>query len=121
MLASTWKGDRYAVFEDAKTKQTRLLFLLALDNEEDAARFCGQYSALLEMKHKTRHDLFRRPNFFQFQTDNGGVYLHCFADRCLVVEDSTREAFDKINKAVGLPAAPSPSEATAPESFAQLH
>ena len=120
MLASAWKGDRYAVFEDAKTKQTRLLFLLALDSEEDAARFCGQYGELLEMKYKTRRELVRRPNFFQFQSNDGGVYLHCFAARCLVVENATRDAFDKINKALGLPVAPSPAPADTPESFAQL-
>jgi hypothetical protein len=120
MMASAWKGDRYAVFEDAKSKQTRLLFLLVLDSEEDAARFCGQYGELLEMKYKIRHDLVRRPNFFQFQTSDGGVYLHCFGDRCLVVEDSSRDVFDKINKAVGLPAAPLPSSGDTPESFTQL-
>ena len=109
MLASAWKGERYAVFEDSNTKQTRLLFLLALDNEEDAARFCGQYSGLLEMKYKPRRELLRRPNFFQFQTNDGGVYLHCFAAKCLVVENATRAAFDKINKAIGMPAAPLPS------------
>jgi hypothetical protein len=120
MLASAWKGDRYAVFEDAKTKQTRLLFLLALDSEDDAARFCGQYGELLEMKYKVRRELFRRPNFFQFQTNDDGVYLHCFDAKCLVVEDSTRGAFDKINKAIGWPAAPLPSVGDTPESFAQL-
>jgi hypothetical protein len=120
MLASTWKGDRYAVFEDAKTKQTRLVFLIAFDGEEDAARFCGQYGALLELKYKEHHELFRRPNFFQFQTTGGGVYLHCFSAKCLVVEESTRDAFDKINKSVGLPAAPLPSASDTPQSFAAI-
>jgi len=109
MLASDWKGDRYAVFEDAKTKQTRLVFLLALDSEDDAAHFSGQYGELLEMKYKTRRQLFRRPNFFEFQTDEGGVYLRCFENKCLAVEDTTRETFDKINKAIGWPSAPLPS------------
>jgi hypothetical protein len=72
------------------------------------------------MKYKVRRELFRRPNFFQFQTTGGGVYLHCFDAKCLVVEDSTREAFDKINKAIGLPAAPIPSAGDTPESFAQI-
>ena len=120
MLASAWKGDRYAVFEDSKTKQTRLVFLLSLDSEEDAARFCGQYGELLEMKYKTRRELFRRPNFFQFQTNDGGVFLRCVGAKCLVVEGASRDVFEKINNAVGWPSAPIPSAADIPESFAQL-
>src|SRR6202789_3732500 len=67
LLSPGWKGDRYAVFEDAKTKSTPLVFRLALDNPDDAAHFFGQYSEALEHKYKTRTELFRRPNFFQFQ------------------------------------------------------
>src|SRR3984885_4203940 len=71
LLSPGWKGDRYAVFEDAKTKSTPLVFRLALDNPDDAAHFFGQYSEALEHKYKTRTDLFRRPNFFQFQSESG--------------------------------------------------
>ena len=76
-LAAAWTGDRYALFEDPKTEETSLVFRLALDNTEDAARFFGQYSEALELKYKTRAALFRRPNYFQFQIDSGGVFLRC--------------------------------------------
>ena len=46
-ISPAWKGDRYATFENASTKKTSLVFRLALDNPDDAARFFGQYSEVL--------------------------------------------------------------------------
>ena len=121
MISSAWKGDRYAAFESesASGKKTSLVFRVALDNPDDTARFFGQYSEVLELKHADRKELFRRPNFFQFQTDAGGVFLHCAATTCLIVENARRETFDKINRAMGLPAAlaPSDSDAKPPEAL----
>jgi hypothetical protein len=120
LLAPAWKGDRYAVFEDANTKSTPLVFRLALDNPDDAAHFFGQYSEALEHKYKTRSELFRRPNFFAFQTESGGVFLRCVATHCLTVEGATRETFDKINHAVGWdPAPPAVTAPSAPETITQ--
>jgi hypothetical protein len=112
-ISPAWKGDRYATFESATTKNTSLVFRIALDNPDDAARFFGQYSEVLELKHTDRRELFRRPNFFQFQTDAGGVFLHCAATTCLIVENAGRDTFDKINRAVGLPPALAPTDADA--------
>jgi hypothetical protein len=120
LLAPAWKGDRYAVFEDAKTKSTPLLFRLALDSPDDAAHFFGQYSEALEHKYKTRTELFRRPNFFQFQSESGRVFLRCVATQCLTVESVTRETFDKINHAIGWEPAPAAVSApAAPETITQ--
>jgi hypothetical protein len=120
LLSPAWAGDRYAVFEDAKTKATPLVFRLALDNEDDAARFFGQYSEALELKYATRRQLFRRVNFFQFQTDSGGVYLRCVARTCLVLEGASRETYDKLNAAIGWTLAPAPSGSDAGGSIAEL-
>jgi len=113
-----WAGDRYAVFEDAKTKHLSLVFRLALDSSDDAARFFGQYSVALEMKYDKRTQLYRRPNFFQFQTETGGVFLRCVDSECLTVEGATRETYDAINRAIGWPPAPGPVTET--PSVAQL-
>lgn len=118
-LSPAWDGDRYALFEHAKTKETSLVFLLALETSDDSMRFFGQYSEALEMKYQTRSQLYRRPNFFQFQTDNGGVFLRCMGLQCLTVEGATRETFDAINRAIGWPPAPGPAEAASP-SVVQL-
>jgi hypothetical protein len=116
-LAPMWTGDRYAVFEDADTKNTRLVLRLEIDTSEDAARFFGRYSELLELKYKERHDLLRRPNYFEFQTDDGGVFLRCLDTGCLAVENATRSTFDAIDRAMGWP--PAPAEAAPAASIAQ--
>src|ERR1700685_2319284 len=36
MTSSAWKGDRYAIFENAKNKNTSLVFSIVLDNHDDA-------------------------------------------------------------------------------------
>lgn len=118
-LSPAWAGDRYAVFEDSKTKSTPLVFLLTLDNKTDADRFLGQYSEALENKYADRRELYRRPNFFQFQTDSGGVYLRCVESECLVVESAPRDFYDGVNKSIGWPAAPAPVP-DVPQSTVQL-
>jgi hypothetical protein len=120
-LSPAWAGDRYATFENQKTKQIVLVYKLMLDNPDDTARFFGQYSEALELKYKQRADLFRRPNFFQFQTDTGGVFLRCMATTCIAVEGATREIYDGINRAAGWPAAPAPTQAVRGSSTAQQH
>ena len=119
-LSPAWAGDRYAVFEDAKTKETPDVLLLALDTVDHTGTFFGQYSEGLETKYATRSKLFRRPNFFQFQTDDGGVFLYCVALKCLSVERATRQTFDAIDHAIGWPPAPAATETATSESAARL-
>lgn len=106
-LAPAWAGDRYAIFEHQKTKQLLLAFRLRLASDADAARFFGNYSEVLELKYDKRRELFRRPNFFSFETDEGAVFLRCVADQCLSVEGTSREVFDRITRAIGWPPGPS--------------
>ena len=89
------------------------MYLLKLDNAEDAARFFGQYSEALEKKYPAHTALFRRPeaDFFQFQTENGGVFLRCVASMCLTVEGAKRETYDKITRGFDWPVAPAPAAA----------
>ena len=118
-LAAAWTGDRYALFEDQKTKETPLVLRLAFDTSDNAARFFGQYSEVLELKYKTRAGLFRRPNYFQFQTDSGGVFFRCVATTCLSVEHANRDTHDKIERAIGWPSAPAPTDMHSGKSFTE--
>ena len=118
-LSPAWTGDRYAVFEDAK-KQTPDVFLLSLDTPEHTATFFGQYSEGLETKYAARIQLFRHPNFFEFQTDEGGVFLWCVQLECLNVERASRQTFDAIDHALGWPPAPTPGTTATSESAAAL-
>ncbi|HEV2205223.1 MAG TPA: hypothetical protein VGR36_01710 [Candidatus Acidoferrales bacterium] len=112
-LSSAWAGDRYAVFEDQKTKGTSLVFRLALDNAEDAAGFYTQYGEALGLKYKQRTDVFNQSEYLQFDADGASVFLRCVETTCLTVEGTTRATYDDITRAIGWTPAPSPLAARA--------
>jgi len=121
-LAAAWDGDWYTVYEEKQSKRLVLVTRLRLDSEEHAARFFGQYSEALEKKYSERTNLFRRPNFFSFDTPDGGVFLNCFGFECVTLEGSTRKVFDGLTKAIDWPMAPQPPErlgTSAPEKTAR--
>jgi len=97
-LSEAWNGDRYAVYEEKRTKRLLLLTRLRLNSEEIAERFFGRYSEALEKKHPGRTSLFRRPNFFSFDTPDGGVFLKCLGAECITFEGGDRSLFLKLNK-----------------------
>lgn len=105
-LAPAWASDRYAIFEQAKTKQVLVVFRLRLASEADAARMFGGLSQALETRYDERTNLLRRPNYFQFETGEGGVFLRCLRDECLLVDGTSRETYEAITRALGWPAAP---------------
>ena len=107
-LAAGWDGDRYVAFENKRTKRLVLVSRLRLAGVPQAVRYFGQYSEALEKKYERRTNLFRRPNFFSFDTPDGSVYLRCVNTECLSVEGINRALFDDVNKAVGWPGAPPP-------------
>jgi hypothetical protein len=121
-LAAAWDGDRYAVFEQKQSKKLVLVTRLHLDSEEHAVRFFGQYSEALEKKYSERSNLFRRPNFFSFDTADGGVFLDCLGTECVNLEGVTRNTFDAFTKALNWPLAPQPPErvGTVPEKTATI-
>jgi hypothetical protein len=121
-LAAAWDGDRYALYEEKQTKKLILVTSLHLDSEEHTARFFGQYSEALEKKYSERSNLLRRPNFFQFDSPSGGVFLFCFGDSCVTMEGATRKLFDAFTKALAWPSAPQPPEhfGAVPEKTATL-
>jgi len=109
-LSEAWDGDRYIVYEQKQTKRVVLVTRLRLTSEQVAIRFFGQYSEALEKKHDGRTNLFRRPNFFSFETPDGGVFLDCQGVECVTLEGTTRSVFDGLTKALGWPIAPQPPE-----------
>jgi len=109
-MATSWDGDRYALYEQKQTKKIILVARLQLDSEVHTARFYGQYSEALEKKYPERSNLFRRPNFFSFDTPDGGVFLDCLGNDCVTMEGATRNIFDAFTKALNWPLAPQPPE-----------
>jgi hypothetical protein len=117
-LGPMWAGDRYAIFERQPGGQTLLVIRLRLQSEEAAARFFGGYSEVLEDKHAEREQLFRRPNFFSFETPEGGVFWRCYRDECVSVEGATRPTFDAITGSLGWP--PGPVDPREPEKKQEI-
>jgi len=109
-LAAAWDGDWYVVYEQKKSKRLVLVTRVHLDRLESAERFFGQYSEALEKKYSERTNLFRRPNFFSFDTPDGGVFLNCTAEECVTLEGTTRAVFDGLTKALGWLPAQRPEE-----------
>ena len=118
-LAASWAGDRYALYEERNSKRMALVTRLRLDSEEHATRFSGQYSEGLEKKYSERSNLFRRPNFFSFDTPEGGVFLYCFGVECMTMEGTTRKVFDGLTKAIEWPMAPQPTQRLEPAARAK--
>jgi hypothetical protein len=105
-LAAAWDGDRYQVYEHQPSKRLLLVTRVHLASDEQANRFFGQYSELLEKKHEKRTALFRRPNFFSFETPDGGVFLRCAGAECVTLEGSDRSVFADLNKQIDFGALP---------------
>jgi hypothetical protein len=105
-LAPSWTGDRYAIYQRESGMQTLLLIRLKLADEPAATRFFGAYRSLLEKKDAERTGVSRRQNFFSFRTPEGGVFLRCQGEECLIVEGGTRESFDAMTAALHWPPAP---------------
>jgi hypothetical protein len=107
-LAAAWDGDRYIVYEQKKTKRLLLITRERLATEEQAQRFFGQYSEALERKYDTRSNLFRKPDFFSFETPDGGVFLRCFGKECVTLEGGDRALLIQLNKELKWPPVPEP-------------
>jgi len=109
-LAAAWDGDRYLVYEHEPSKRLLLVARVHLASSEQANRFFGQYSELLEKKHEKRSELFRRPNFFSFETTGGGVFLRCSGTECVMLEGGERSLFSELNKQLDFGALPEPDQ-----------
>ena len=111
-LASSWSGDRYAIYQRESGMQTLLLMRLKLFDEPAATHFFGAYRQLLEQKYEQRDAVSRRQNLFSFHTPAGGVFLRCYGNECLIAEGTTGEVFEAMTRAIHWPEAP----AATPES-----
>jgi hypothetical protein len=105
-LSAAWDGDRYAVYEQKPSKRLLLITRERLASQALAERFFGQYSEALEKKHEQRSNLFRKPDFFSFDTPNGGVFLRCFENECVTLEGGDRGLLIQLNKELNWPPVP---------------
>jgi hypothetical protein len=128
-LAAAWSGDRYAVYEEAQrptgagTVKPRVMLVWRIRTSGDAAaaRLFGGMSQAVDMRYDERRDLLRRPNYFEFQTPQGGVFVRCLAGECLLVDGADRALYDALTAALGWPAAPAePAHKSTDQEVARL-
>jgi hypothetical protein len=114
-LAELWTGDRYTIYEkrekknDKETREDLLVFRVKAANPADAARLFGGLSEAFEKKYTNRKNLVRRPSFFSFDTDEGGVFLRCVGADCIFLEGGDLKLFDVLVHALGWPVNPTSS------------
>jgi len=115
-IAPLWAGDRYVIYQRESGDQTLLVMRFKFASEAGATRLFGAYRSLLDKKDGTRTAVSRRQNFYSFNTpDNGGAFLRCHEDECLIAEGTTADVFDAMTKAVHWPpAGPATPESDAP-------
>ena len=87
-----WSGDRYALFENKKSKVTLLIVLYALDNPDDASKFYSAYRDLLAKKYGVANFPHETSEFAE--TDK--AFLDCRQDQCLTVEGPTSEVTNSV-------------------------
>ena len=71
-------------------------------------------------KYPKTTQLLRRPNFFQFRTEDSKVFLRCQGTDCLILEGADRDFFDKLDHAFGWPAAPGETDPTPKPTVTQI-
>jgi hypothetical protein len=101
--AAMWAGDRYALFENKKSKDTLLIVLYALDNADDTAKFYAAYRDALIKKYGVSAFPEKGKEFAA--TDE--FLLKCNNEECLTVESHTPGAVwptaTAMDKNVGWP------------------
>ncbi len=105
-LSPLWAGDRYAFYEHQETKETILLLRIHTASEADASRLFGVLSEAWEKKYNKHENLLRLPNFFSFESDEGGAFLRCSGADCVSMEGGDRKLFDALIRALGWTANP---------------
>lgn len=110
-LAAGWDGDRYALYEQKRSKKLILVARLRLDSADQAGHFFETYSDALAKKHPNHEKIEKLPGFLSFYTSDGGVFLRCVAAECVSAEGATQNVFDGISGLIGWPVETGPAKA----------
>jgi len=89
--AAGWGGDRYSVYEDAKTGGVFITQLTAWDTEQDAAEFFAAYAKRTELRYKSATPIDSKAagantEEKSWHTDEGNVLLQRRGQRVLILE-----------------------------------
>jgi len=104
-LSAAWDGDRYAVYEEKRANGS-CCSPRATGSQALAERFFANIRKPWR-KARKRSNLFRKPDFFSFDTPNGGVFLRCFETNASLWKEAMRSP-SSTQQGNELAAVPSP-------------
>jgi hypothetical protein len=87
--AAGWGGDRYALYENARTRQTLLAQVSAWDTEQDAQEFFDAYAKRTSLRYQTKPDggdLHTNSSSITWHTSEGVVAVERRGTRVVAVE-----------------------------------
>ena len=84
--AAGWAGDRFALYETAKTGEFFIAQLTAWDTPLDAKEFFEAYAKRTAKRYADAKELNAEPNRIQWQTSSGGVTIELRGSRVAIIE-----------------------------------
>nr|MDQ3819513.1 hypothetical protein [Acidobacteriota bacterium] len=85
--AAGWGGDRYGVYEEAKTGNVLIAQLSAWDTEQDAVEFFNAYAKRTGLRYKTAEALpAKGAGEKAWRTGEGNVFIERRGQRVLILE-----------------------------------
>jgi len=109
-LAAAWDGDRYAVFEQKQTKKLCLGDQAALGWRRTRGAVLRPIFGSAGEEIRGALEFAPRPNFFSFDTPDGGVFLDCLGNEWCDHGGCRPQNFDAFTKELSWPLAPQPPE-----------
>lgn len=95
--AEGWDGSRFYTFERSVDAPVLLIWLSTFDGEADALEFFRSYKKIIDAKYKEGELLQKEDNkFFQWETEEGLVYLEQRESDVLVIEGIDRELLPEL-------------------------
>jgi hypothetical protein len=94
-----WDGSRFYTFNHGENNGVLLIWLTTFDQEGDALEFFQSYKKVIEKKYKKEKLTDNQADkFFQWQTEEGLVYLETKGNDVLIIEGIEPELLSNVKK-----------------------
>jgi hypothetical protein len=94
-----WDGSRFYTFNHPEDNNVLLIWLATFDQEKDAGEFFQSYKKVIEKKYKKEKLTDNQADkFFQWQTEEGLVYLEVKGNDVLIIEGIEPKLLSQVKK-----------------------
>lgn len=98
-VSSAWQGDRYQIYEGANDSAL-LVHYSRWRTDTAAEKFFDAYIRTRAKRYTRERAVHSDPDFFQAETEEGGVFVSRRGDGCLIVEGASPTVFRAIEQRV---------------------